>query len=281
MDQKCTYCFLDIGPVMTTVTTSSANEVHTWEVATPASVGAASVNMEALLVNGCGVAVVDALLRRIAKSAHLATVGHIVLLSRHDTAHDVFYRYVLRWLHGACPSSTPVSVMPLPLYAARLAGVESAVVVECHEGVVMCTPVLEGVVASDAVAHWGDVREATASDALRSLPECWRHVSRAVMTAMSAAARLLDDSEQNSRSGTPFPHSSDDVHKNEVDRRLIDAIPFVYEMEQHLRICRRRELDACLSTVVLYGDVATVVEARYCLGLLLSMFLPDSLVTWC
>ncbi|KPI84230.1 hypothetical protein ABL78_6716 [Leptomonas seymouri] len=282
MDLKLTCCFLDIGPATTTVTTSSETEVHKWQLETPVGVKAALTRTPTCPAVEHGAAVVDAFLHRLAKSAQLATAGHIVLLARTHSVHDYFYLYVLRWLHTACPSSTPVSVMPLPLYAARLAGLASVLVVESNEGVVTCTPVLEDLVAPDVAAQWGDVRAATASAELRSLSQCWWHVSREIMSSVLATTRLPDNGEKDDNSGsTPALHLNACAPKSGVEQRLMDGIPFVCEMEQHFQLCRRRGLDACLSTVLLYGDVATVVEARYCMGLLLSMFLPDSVVTWC
>lgn len=253
---------MDIGPAATVVTMSFANETHTSQLETPAFVKAAATSAQALLVDQSCSREVDGFLSRLATSTRIATADHVTVLARHEMAQEAFYAYVLRWLHSACPPTTTVMLMPLPLYATRLANVDTALVVESHNGVVVCTPVFEGLVVADMAAYWGDV--GAHAPAERHTPsECWRHFARVLTAAMSI--------------------SEADGACVEGGTQLIprDEVPFAEEVGLHLERCRRRELGACLSTVLLYGDLATVVEARYSVGLLLSMFLPDSLITWC
>jgi hypothetical protein len=229
---------------------------------------------------------VDAFLLQIAKAAPLATASHVLLLTRADATQETFTLYVLRWLRAVCPATTAVSAMPLPLYMTQVAGVTSALVVEGRDGLLSCTPVMEGVVAAELSAHWGDVRACAATVKAHSLAECWRRVAHIAMEVIAAAARLPEnDSATITDNGVTPPQrlrSSGAVHAGTTaGAALMHEIPLVTEVQQHLQLCRRRELHACLSTVLLCGDAATVVEARYCMGLVLSLLLPDSLITWC
>lgn len=287
METKSAFCLLDIGPCVTTVTTSFANEAQTWQVVTPAAVTAAAVSTASLLlVEGSkAAACMSRFLSRIARFTLMAAVDHVILLTRHDTAPEVFTAYVLRWLRVVCPCTTAVRAMPVVLYAMQLAAVRSALVLEGQGGIVTCTPVLDGVVASGAAACWGDA-VVCCSDEYASRTMCWRHAACAAMSAMAATAALEPGgSDDGDTSDDIFPlRLRKDAVATEVcvgKGALLHGLPFLDAGQQHVQRCRRQELGACLSTVVLYGEVATDVEARYCMGLVLSVLLPDSLVTWC
>lgn len=276
MESKASFCFVDIGPLTTTVTTSFPADARKWQMETPAQVAAAATHMHSCLHASGATSAIDAHLACVAKASHLTTVDHVLFLTRSQCTQELFALYVLRWLHAACPTTTAVSAMPLAIYAILQAGVSSALVVDGTGGVLTCTPVLDGVVAAEGSVHWADVR-AYAKDVTQTLPQCWREAATAVMTALTAAPQL---GECDGESSSPVL-SCATAQSTTAEAAWFDEVPFACEVRQHLQLCRQRELDACLSTVLLFGEAATVVEARYCVCLVLSLLLPDSVVTWC
>lgn len=276
MESKALYAFVDVAPGRTTVTASTSGETQQWVVNTPLAVSAAATNTHDLLKEVEAAGAVGAFLNHLSASTHMAAADHVILLTRHDTAVDIFYAYVARWLRAACPSTTPISFMPLALYAARRSNVETALVVESHNGVVTCTPILDGIVASDVAAHWGDV-SADAPLHLRTLPERWVYFAHRLVKVVSSTAAV----DVAVADGSTPPTANASVVRNRAEVTGTADLPLLAEVGEHLLLCRRRELSPCLATVVLCGDTATLVEARYAVGLLLSLFLPHSLVTWC
>lgn len=268
MESKSSFCFVDIAPSTTTVTTSLSGEARQWHVATPARVAAAAASTQDALLTAGSTEAVDTHLASIATASHLASIEHIFFLTRDYTTQKLFELYVLRWLRSACPATTTVATMPLPLFATQRAGVASALVVDCTAGLLTCTPVLEGVVATEAAGHWGDAR-VYARTPVRSMAGCWRDAGCAVVAALTAASDGAESDRDAVSATTAEPQA------------WWEEVPFMCEVRQHVQQCRLRELDACLSTVLLCGDVATVREARYCMGLVLSLLLPDSAITWC
>ncbi|KAG5476581.1 hypothetical protein CUR178_03752 [Leishmania enriettii] len=268
MDAVESACFIDVGLFTMSIYVSFAADMQKWHIDVPLDAAVTLTTTELLLPGGRHSVAMDDLLNAAVKAGRVATMTHVVVLAR-SWVHPLFYAYVMRWLRAAIPLCTSVSQLPSALFAAECAGVASALVVQCDGAVLFCTPVLDGVISTSLESVWGGISNSTTVDASLmedAFSEIGAHLMELVQrddcdTHLSGNARTGD-------AGTP--HSA----------TLTRAEDLLVAMRKQIKLCQRHELHACLATVVLCGDAATLPAARQCIALLLSASLPDSILTW-
>ncbi|KAK7201138.1 hypothetical protein NESM_000174700 [Novymonas esmeraldas] len=265
-------CFIDAGHTVVTITVLAAADTQQWQIDVPRDAAHAMADTVGLLAGGARSAALDRLLFSAAKTARLATMAGVVLLSR-SWVQPLLYTYMTRWLRAALPESTAVSVLPRACYATRCAGVRSALVVQCDDGVLRSVPVLDGVVADELDVVWGDVQRLTSptSPCLRD----W------FCRAGAGVCALLRQPAQEALSPPPPPpRTPDKTSPTSAALDLLCAADLLSAVEEQVAACRKRELRACLATIVLCGTAAATPSVRSCVAVLLSEQLPSSVLTW-
>ncbi|GET89364.1 hypothetical protein LtaPh_2600900 [Leishmania tarentolae] len=257
---------IDVGLTMMSISVFSAGDVRRWCLAVPTDAAVMLTDAELLVPGGRHSVALDRLLHMAVTTGGITTMAQVVLLSR-SWVHPLFYTYVLRWLHAAVPSTTSVSQLPQPLFAVQCAGLKSGLVVQCDNGVMFATPVLDGVISCELESVWGDVGIPTRVSA--SLVEDRFREVGVHLTEMMQRKDQRTPSEgypQSTCSTSPQPTS------------LSCAEDLLLAAEKHIAACRKRELRSCLETVVLCGDAAIFPAARKLIAQLLSASLPHSLL---
>ncbi|CAG9576242.1 hypothetical protein LMJF_26_0058 [Leishmania major strain Friedlin] len=261
-------CVIDVGRSMISVCVSSAGEVQRWHVAVSRDAAVTLTAADLLVPGGRHSVALDRLLDMAVTTMRLATMTQVVVLSR-SWVHPLFYTYVMRWLCAGVPSTTCVSQVPQALFAVQCAGVKSALVVQCDNGVLFATPVLDGVISSELESVWGDLgTSATVGAPL--VEDCFREVRD----------RLIEFMQRNDQQADCKGHSEATCSGTPQSTLLTCAEDLFLAVEQHIAACRKRELRACIETVVLCGDDVIAPATRQLIALVLSASLPDSLLMW-
>ncbi|CAJ1009320.1 hypothetical protein Q4I28_004634 [Leishmania naiffi] len=268
MDTGEAAAVIDVGLLMMSISASFADDVQRWHIAVPRDAAVTLTSAELLLPGGKHSVALDRLLHMVVKIGQLATMAHVVVLAR-SWVQPLFYTYVLRWLRAMVPMTTAVSQLPRALFAVQCAGIKSALVVQCDNGVLFCTPVLDGVISAELESVWGDVGTCATVD-VPLMEDCFREVGTRLIEVMrrdSCDVHRMCDSR-----GT-CPTAQQLVSLNCAEDMYLTV-------KQHVALCQMRELRPCLATVVLCGDSTALPAARQCIALLVSAWLPDSVLTW-
>ncbi|CBZ27831.1 hypothetical protein LMXM_26_0058 [Leishmania mexicana MHOM/GT/2001/U1103] len=268
MDFAERVCVIDVGPWMMSVCVSSAGEVQRWHIAVSRDAALTLTAAELLVPGGRHSVALDSLLHMAVSIGRLATVAQVVVLSRR-WVQPLFYTYVLRWLCMVVPSTAAVSQVPQALFAVQSAGVKSALVVQCDNGVLFATPVLDGVIAFELESVWGDLGTSVTVGA-PLVGGCFREVG----------VRLIEFMQRNDQHAHCKGHYQATCSGTPQPTLFTSAEDLFFAVEQHIAACRKRELQACVKTVVLCGDEVIAPAARQLIAVLLSASLPDSLLMW-
>lgn len=261
-------CFLELTPSALRVLVSAEGELQQWQIEVPLEVTPLMQQVGNCAGAGSGLAALDALFSRATKSCNAGVMARVVLLT-HSWGPPLLYTYALRCLHAAVSSATVVDVLPCPLFVVECAGVASALVVHGQDGVLVATPVQDGVVCVEAEVVWGSLAASSFADA-PSADAGFDRVARCAANLVWPAA--------SSSGSTRDVFAADSCELPTPELASADSL--LHAVELQVAACRRRELHGALATVVLSGQAAALPAARRCVALLLSHVLPQSIVTW-